>query len=103
MNMHDHPVSEASEAPDHGVVIPPFEQSDTTEILGRKIVRHQVLYKRSFKADELRATLKPRPSKNMAAQSTGATLSWIASVLKEKMKASVLDSIGPSCATNSAG
>jgi hypothetical protein len=37
MNMHD-PFSEASEAPDHGVVMPPSEQSDTAETRVRKIV-----------------------------------------------------------------
>jgi hypothetical protein len=71
MNMHDHPVSEGSEAPDHGVVIPPSKLSDTAENQVRKIVRHQVLYKRSYKADELRATLKQRPSKYRSAKYWG--------------------------------
>jgi hypothetical protein len=40
MNMHD-PFGEASKAPDHGVVMPPSEQSDTAESQVLKIVRHQ--------------------------------------------------------------
>jgi hypothetical protein len=60
--MHD-PISEASEAPDHGVVMPPSEQSDTAETQVRKIVRHQVLDKRSYNPDALRATLEQRASK----------------------------------------
>jgi hypothetical protein len=63
MNMHD-PFSEASEAPALGVVMPPSEQSDTAENQVRKMVRRQLLYKRSYKADELRATLKQRASKS---------------------------------------
>jgi hypothetical protein len=53
MNMHD-PIREASEAPDHGVVMPPSKQSDTAEYQVRKIGRHQFLDKRSYKADALR-------------------------------------------------
>jgi hypothetical protein len=48
MNMHD-PVSEASEAPDLGVVMPPSKQSDTTETQVLKIIRHKVLDKRFYK------------------------------------------------------
>jgi hypothetical protein len=55
MNMHD-PFSEASKAPALGVVMPPSEQSDTAENQVRKIVRRHLLDKRSYKADELRAT-----------------------------------------------
>jgi hypothetical protein len=57
MNMHD-PFGEASKAPDHGVVMPPSEQSDTAETQ----VRHEVPDKRSYEADALRATLKQRAS-----------------------------------------
>jgi hypothetical protein len=48
MNMHD-PVSEASEGPDLGVVMPPSEQSDTEETQALKIIRHEVLDKRFYK------------------------------------------------------
>jgi hypothetical protein len=64
------PASEASEGPDLSVVMPPSEQSATAEKQLRKIVRHQVLDKRSYKADELRATLKQRASKS------GSTKYW---------------------------
>jgi hypothetical protein len=67
MNMYD-PTSEASEGPDLGVVMPPSEQSATAKNQLRQIVRHQVLDKRSYKGDELRATLKQRASKSGSAK-----------------------------------
>jgi hypothetical protein len=70
MNMHN-PFSEATEAPDHGVVMPPSEQSDTAENQVCKTVRHQVLDKHSYKADALRATLKQRASKPGSAKYLG--------------------------------
>jgi hypothetical protein len=69
MNMYD-PASAASEGPDLGVVMPPSEQSATAENQLRKIFRHQVLDKRSYKAEayKLRATLKQRASKSGSAK-----------------------------------
>jgi hypothetical protein len=71
MNMYD-PAREASAGPDLGVVMEPSEQSATAETQARKFVRHQVLDKRSYNADELRATLQQRAFKSGSAKHWGS-------------------------------
>jgi hypothetical protein len=68
---HARSLDKTNEAPDLGVVMPPSEQSDTAEAQVLKIVTHQVLDKRSYKADALRSTLKKRASKPGSAKYRG--------------------------------
>jgi hypothetical protein len=68
---HARSLNKTNEAPVLGVVMPPSEQLDTTETQVHKIVRHQGLDKRSYKADALGSTLKQRASKPGSAKYRG--------------------------------